>query len=125
MRPLTDKQLEISIARILRSRVLMAAIVVSAGGLFYLRNAFRPMPDYSHFHATESSLRTIIGILRGVSHIDAESVIQFGILILIATPIMRVVLCIVGFARQQDRLYIAISTIVFIVLMLSFFRGGR
>src|SRR6202042_316187 len=59
------------------------------------------------------------------SHIDAESVIQFGILILIATPIMRVVLCIVGFARQQDRLYIAISTTVFIVLMFSFFCGGR
>jgi uncharacterized membrane protein len=125
MRPLTDKQLEISIARILRIGVLMAAIVVSTGGLIYLRNASRPMPDYSHFHATEPSLRTIVGILRGVSHIDAGSVIQFGILILIATPIMRVVLCIVGFARQQDKLYIAISTTVFIVLMFSFFRGGR
>jgi uncharacterized membrane protein len=125
MRPLTDKQLEISIARILRIGVLTAAIVVSAGGLFYLRNASTPMPDYSHFHATEPSLRTIVGILSGVSHMDAGSVIQFGILILIATPIMRVVLCIVGFARQQDRLYIAISTTVFIVLMFSFFRGGR
>jgi uncharacterized membrane protein len=125
MKPLTDKRLEISIARMLRIGVLISATVVSAGGLLYLRNASKPRPDYSHFHAVQPSLRTIADILRSVSHIDPESVIQLGILILIATPIMRVALCVLGFSQQRDKLYIAVSTSVFIILIYSFFRGGR
>jgi uncharacterized membrane protein len=125
MKPMTDKRLEISIARMLRIGILMSATVVSTGGLLYLRNASSPRPDYSHFRAAQPSLRTVADILHGVSRIDPESVIQLGILILIATPIMRVGLCIVGFGRQGDKLYIAISTSVFIILMYSLFRGGR
>jgi uncharacterized membrane protein len=43
-------------------------------------------------YCSQASLRTITGILHGVPRIDPESVIQPGILILIATPIVRVAL---------------------------------
>jgi uncharacterized membrane protein len=125
MKPLTDKQLEISIAWLLGIGVLISATVVSAGGLLYLRDASRPCPDYSHFHSVQPSLRTTADILRGASRIESESLIQFGILILIATPIMRVALCIVGFGQQRDKLYIAISTSVFLILVYSLLHGGK
>jgi uncharacterized membrane protein len=125
MKPPTDTRLEISIARMLRIGVGISATIVSVGGLLYLRAASREMSDYSRFSAAQASLRTITGILHGASHVEAESVIELGILVLIATPIMRVALRIVGFARQRDRLYIAVSTSVFIIPIYSFFRGGR
>jgi uncharacterized membrane protein len=125
MTPPTDKQLESAIANMLRFGVIIAAVVVVVGGLIYLRNPLIARPDYSHFHAAPTTLRTIAGVLHGVSRLDARSVIQLGILLLIATPVTRVIFCIVGFSRQGDRLYIGVSTTVLIILTYSLFRGGR
>ena len=125
MAPITDKQLESAIANMLRFGVVLAAIVVFIGALMYLHHPLMAPPDYSHFHATPTSLRTAAGVLRGALQLDAKSVIQLGILILIATPVARVVFCIIGFARQRDGLYIGVSTTVLIILTYSLFRGGR
>jgi uncharacterized membrane protein len=38
---------------------------------------------------------------------------------LIATPVARVVFCVVGFARQRDRLYVLISSVVLVILVYS------
>jgi len=91
----------------------------------YLHHPSTTLPDYSHFHATPTPLRTVSGVLRGVWQLDAKSVIQLGILILIATPVARVIVCIIGFSRQRDRIYIAVSTTVLIILTYSLFQGGR
>ena len=85
----------------------------------------RTAPKYSHFHSESTSLQRIEGVLRGAVHLDANSVIQLGLLFLIATPVARVAFCVVGFARQQDRLYIVISSSVFVILIYSLIQGGR
>jgi uncharacterized membrane protein len=72
-----------------------------------------------------TELNTVAGVLHGVLRLDAKSVIQLGILFLIATPVVRVVFCIIGFTRQRDVLYIGVSTTVLIILTYSLFRGGR
>ncbi len=51
--------------------------------------------------------------------------IQLGILLLIATPVVRVVFCVVGFARQRDRLYVAVRTLVLAILIYSLMSGNR
>jgi len=123
--PITDKQLESAIANMLRFGVVLAAIVVFIGALMYLHHPLMAPPDYSHFHAMPTDLNTVAGVLRGVLRLDAKSVIQLGILFLIATPVARVVFCIIGFTRQRDGLYIGVSTTVLIILTYSLFRGGR
>jgi uncharacterized membrane protein len=125
MAPITDKQLESAIADMLRFGVILAAIVVFVGGAIYLHHPSIALPDYSHFRATAPSLRTVAGVLRGVLQLDAKSVIQLGILILIATPVARVIFCVIGFSRRRDRLYIGVSMTVLIILIYSLFRGGR
>jgi uncharacterized membrane protein len=42
-----------------------------------------------------------------------------GVILLIATPIARVVFAVVGFALERDRLYVAVSLTVLAVLMAS------
>jgi uncharacterized membrane protein len=125
MAPITDKQLESAIADMLRFGVVLAAIVVFLGGGIYLRHPSIAPQDYSHFRATLPSLCTAAGALRGALQLDAKSVIQLGILILIATPVARVIFCVIGFFRQRDGLYIGVSMTVFIILIYSLFRGGR
>jgi uncharacterized membrane protein len=44
--------------------------------------------------------------------------------LLIATPIVRVFLSIVGFAIERDRLYVVFTVIVLIVLLYSFLGSG-
>lgn len=116
---LTDERLEIAIGRMLQTGVLLAAAVVLAGGLMYLAHASGSRPDYSHFHGVADSLRHPVGIWHGVLRGDAESVIQLGLLILIATPVARVMLAGVGFLMERDQLYFWVSAIVLAVLLYS------
>jgi uncharacterized membrane protein len=119
----TDQELDISVAGMLRFGVGLAAVVVLAGGLLSLRHPGAMMPDYAHFHAADASLRTVAGVVHGAMQISARSIIQLGLLLLIATPIARVVFCVVGFARQRDRLYVAISSVVLLILIYSLVKG--
>jgi uncharacterized membrane protein len=66
-----------------------------------------------------------MGIVQGAVNFTPKSVIQLGLLVLIATPVARVILCIVGFARQRNVLYVAVSTIVLLILGLSFLKAGQ
>lgn len=115
----SDESLEIAIGRMLQSGVLLAAAVVFVGGILYLFHASGPRPDYSHFRGVPVALRTPSGIWHGVLHGDAESVIQFGLLLLIATPVMRVILAGVGFLMEHDWLYFWVSATVLAVLLYS------
>ncbi len=119
----TDKEMEIEIGSMLRGGVTLSAIVVLLGGVLYLYGA-SGIPDYQHFHATADPLHRISGVARGVARLDAESVIQLGILLLIATPILRVGFCVVGFARQRNLLYVGVSALVLLILIYSLARGG-
>jgi uncharacterized membrane protein len=122
MAALTDKEMEIEIGLMLRIGVSISAAVVLLGGVLYL---FRetPLPDYAHFRADR--LTTVASVFHGVARLDASSVIQLGILLLIATPVVRVVFCVVGFARQRDRLYVAVSALVLAILIYSLVSGNR
>jgi uncharacterized membrane protein len=116
---LTDKQMESSIATMLLAGVTLSAILVFFGGILYVLHAPKTVPNYGHFSGESTTLRSISGVLRGAIHLDAKSVIELGVLFLIATPIIRVAFCVVGFARQRDRLYVVISASVFVILIYS------
>jgi uncharacterized membrane protein len=118
-----DKEhgLETAMGRMLQAGVTVAAMVVLLGGILYLLQFGGSTPDYQHFHGAPAALETIRGITAGAEQIDARSVIGLGILLLIATPVCRVIFGVVGFAILRDRLYTAVSTIVLLILLFSFF----
>jgi len=116
--------METEIGLMLRIGVTLSAAVVFVGGILFLRTE-KTLPDYAHFHATGKQLGTIIGVIHGVARFDSSSVIQLGILLLIATPVVRVALCVIGFARQRNRLYVGVSALVLVILTYSLFSGAR
>ncbi len=120
MRRLTDEKLELAVGRTLQAGVLLAATVVLIGAILYLIHApVGPRTDYSHFHPVAHHLRTPGGIWQGVMHGDAASVIQLGLLLLVATPVVRVMLAGVGFLLEKDQLYVWVSAVVLAVLLYS------
>jgi uncharacterized membrane protein len=63
-------------------------------------------------------------VLQSVMHGRGRGLIQLGLLFLIATPIARVCLSVVGFSIERDRLYIVCTLIVLAILLYSFVGSG-
>ena len=116
---MTDQRIEIMVGRLLRGGVLTSALIVLAGGIWWLAEAGRSLPSYHRFHGVSGDLRQVGGLLASLAHPRADAVIQLGLLLLIATPVARVALALVGFALEGDRIYAAITLVVLAVLVYS------
>jgi uncharacterized membrane protein len=119
--PWTDKRIETWVGVFLRTGVLLAAAIVLTGGILYLAQNHGPRPDYQHFHGEPGQFTHVTAILHGVVALNPESIIMLGLLVLIATPVARVGMCIFGFLFERDRLYVVVSTIVLLILLYSLF----
>jgi uncharacterized membrane protein len=119
-----DKRLETIIGYTLRLGVLAAAALVLAGGVYYLsENAFTPA-DYHTFHPAAKSSLDLSGIVRNAAALNSLGIIQLGLLVLIATPIVRVILSVIAFVLERDFLYAVVTSIVLAVLLYSFLLQG-
>ena len=115
-----EHSLELAMGRMLQIGVTVAALIVFAGGVMYLAQNGGSMRDYEHFHATTPAMTTVAGIVLSAAHLDPRGIMGVGILLLIATPVCRVLLGVVGFALLRDKLYTLVSLIVLAVLVFSF-----
>lgn len=116
---MTEQRLEMLIGNLLRTGVLLSAAVVALGAAFYLGQHRSQPVSYAQFKGEQPELRTIVGIMQSARHGNSEGLMQFGLLLLIATPIARVVLAVVGFYLERDHLYVLISLIVLSILGFS------
>lgn len=120
----TDASIERMVSVLLRTGVLISGCVVLAGGLYYLVRHGADTPDYRTFRGEPNIDRMVSAIVKGVIALRARSIIQLGILLLIATPIARVALCLAGFALERDRTYVVITAIVLAILLFSVLSGA-
>ena len=117
----SDEKVEKIIGNLLASGVFLSAIVVLCGGVIYLAHYGSSMANYHTFNGEPDHLKSIRGILGYAFAGHARGLIQLGLLILIATPVTRVAFSIFGFAAQGDRLYVAFTLAVLVILLGSLF----
>jgi len=115
----TDELLEQMLGNLLRGGVSLAAGVVAVGGVLYLIRYGANSPNYHVFHGEPADLRGVSGILTDVMSLHRRALIQLGLLLLIATPVARVVFSVFAFAKQRDYTYVIITLIVLGVLIYS------
>jgi len=120
----TDERVELIVGNLLRAGVTIAASVVALGGTIFLIRHGRELPHYHVFVGEPTRLRTVGGILSGAMTLRGSEIIQFGLLLLIATPVARVAFSVVAFALERDRLYVVITLAVLGILLFSL-AGGR
>jgi uncharacterized membrane protein len=115
----SDQSIENIIGAMLRVGVVVSSAFVLGGGIWYLLRSGEERPAYGTFHGEPAALRSITGIIHGAVALDPRFWIQLGLLLLIATPVARVVFSIGAFAAQRDRTYVVITLIVAAILFYS------
>ena len=116
-----DQRVEDIIAHLLRAGVLAAALVVIAGAVLYLGGAPRAQVGYRTFHGEPGALTSVTGVVKTAFSGQARGIMQLGLLLLIATPIVRVAFSVFAFAEERDRMYVLFTLIVLGVLLYSLF----
>lgn len=103
----TEEQIEIRIGTVLKWGVGVATAVMLIGAAVYLFHNGSAKPDYKTF--------------RSMKQPEGSGPIHLAILLIIATPVSRVIYAAYAFARRRDWLYALISTIVLVLLLIAIF----
>jgi uncharacterized membrane protein len=114
-----DQSMERIISILLRTGVILSAVIVLLGGACYLARHGNELPNYHVFEGAPEEYRSVRAIVHAMGPSNCRAIIQFGLLLLIATPIGRVAFSLVGFALERDRTYVVLTTIVLAVLIYS------
>jgi uncharacterized membrane protein len=113
----TDRQIDITISVVLRVGVTLAAALVIVGGVLYLIHNGHSIPEDHVFRGEPADLRQVPGVLHELLALQGRGIIQFGILLLILTPVARVAFSVFAFWQQRDRLYVTVTLIVLAILV--------
>lgn len=110
------EEMEIIISNFLRIGVMTSAIIVFIGLLMFLITG-KSGYSGSYFPSTPTE------IFKGVMLLKSYAIILTGLMILVLTPVFRVGVSILVFIKEKDSLYVKITSIVFIILLISFAIG--
>ena len=119
----TDEEFDVRLAKILRGGVLTSAMVVLIGGIVYLARHGGEATEYHVFPSESESLRSLRALFSLTTILSGRGLIQLGLLLLIATPVARVMFSIVGFVRGRDWLYVGVTLTVLILITYSLAAG--
>jgi len=117
-----DKDMQLVIGWLLRLGVIISVAIVIIGGMIYLIRHGHATAGYTTFNGVPDFIYPP-GIITGVLDFKARAIIQAGIILLIATPVLRVIFSAIGFFREKDHLYTAISLLVLLIIIGSMLSG--
>ncbi len=114
-----DDAIERLLARLLQAGVLLSTLLVVAGGIVFLIHHGTAIPEYSRFAGEPAELSSVTGIVRSAFRGDGRGLIQLGLLVLVATPVLRVAGSLAAFVVLRDRTYIVLTSVVLLLLASS------
>ena len=121
----SDEAVEHFLGRLLRAGVVVATALVLAGGAAHLIRYGTTYPSYGRFVGEPEDLSHPAGIVRAALQGRGRGLIQFGLLVLVATPVLRVASSLVAFLLQRDRTYVGLTAFVLLLLLASLAGVGR
>ncbi len=123
---------ELFIARLLRWGVILSFTIVGIGIVLVLVTGWTgyqsirldDLNSIIQFHPDHPDYpNTINDVVAGIVAFKPYALISFGLLVLIAIPVMRVAVSVVAFFVERDWTYVLITAFVLGVLILSFMLG--
>lgn len=122
-----DEKLQLLISYTLRAGVFSASALGLLGGILFF-SAHPDLRDFRIFAGATMPFTSPVQILHQAFGQQPESldlrglsIVQTGILMLLLTPVIRVVFSVFGFALERDRVYVAITCIVLLTLTVSMY----
>ena len=125
--PAKVRAVELLISRLLRVGVVTSLSVVVLGSVL----SFVHHPDYLTSHRSLQRLTTPgaafpskpAEVIDGLLHLRGQAVVVLGLFLLVATPVLRVAVSILGFVYERDRTFVLVTSLVLALLILSFILG--
>ena len=128
---------EIIVGRILRAGVILSFTLVVIGTIVsFVSSADHPTRETlelikSHGAASETVVAaptphfpsSLTDIFRDSLSLRGPAIVMLGIVVLVATPVIRVAASIVLFAIEGDRFYVATTTLVLVMLIICLLVG--
>ncbi|HLY13293.1 MAG TPA: DUF1634 domain-containing protein [Candidatus Limnocylindrales bacterium] len=116
-RTMTAERFRTWVSTVLTTGVVLSAALVAigfAGALFVGWSGSLTGGPPSSADSTDFS-----NVLAGLSAARPIAIAQAGLLVLLATPVIRVAVSLVAFGLERDRLYAAITAAVLALLLVS------
>jgi len=107
---------------VLRLGVIVSMTVVIFGGVIYLYRHGSEIPNHAKF-LPQPDFVQLNGLVQGIIDLHGRSIIAAGIILLIATPILRIIFSTISFVIEKDRLYVFISLLVLVIIFFSALNG--
>jgi len=129
----TSRRLTRPVSGVLRVGVVTSACVIAAGTVVTFLSAAsrasarRSVPQLRRgiLHPAGVYLpHTLAAVVKGVGQGNGPALVMLGFLLLIATPVLRVIVSAIGFTLEKDRRFVLITLVVLAVLIGSFAVGS-
>jgi uncharacterized membrane protein len=121
-------RVELIISNLLRIGVTSSLAIIVIGTIITFVHHPTFLRSHDDFHRLTTPgvaefPHTMGSVISGVAHGQGQSIVALGLLLLISTPVVRVGVSIFAFVYQHDSIFVVITTIVFLLLILSFVLG--
>ena len=121
--PGKEQSIELFISNLLRVCVALTVAIVGIGAALFLPGQLSHVAAYSHFVGVPAGLNSVTGILQAALSGDGKAIVQSGLLLLILTPLLRVLFSVLAFLFERDHLYVVITLVVLGLLTFSLAGG--
>jgi len=121
-KPFTDVDLNRSVGNLLRLGVILSVVTSLVGFVKLFTEGF-VMPKYKMLEMGDSSEKVWGSFWNSLCKGEGMAIIQLGILLLILTPLVRIIFALIGYLKEKDYTYVIISLIVLAIMTVSFLTG--
>lgn len=111
-----DSSIHRFMTEFLRALTVVAGLIILLGGILLLLHQGNIQTNFHTFAGEPASLKAVPQVVGSAFHGEALDIVQMGILLLIATPVLRVLFVGIGYLIERDLLYVSVALIVLAVL---------
>jgi len=119
----TDVDLNRSVGNLLRLGVILSVATSLIGFIKLFTEGFKMPKKYTSLDMGSSSEKVWGMFWNSLCKGEGMAIIQLGILLLIFTPLVRIIFALIGYLKEKDYVYVVISSIVLAIMAISFFTG--
>ena len=120
-------KVELAISNILRGGVILSLFLITCGtALSFTHHTEYMFTNGDTARLTSSKTvfpHTLRDTIAGVREEHGQAIVVVGLLVLIATPVIRVGVSIIAFVLERDAIFVVLTVLVFGLLLVSFFLG--
>jgi uncharacterized membrane protein len=108
-------KLNLTVSRVLACGLASAIVLLLTGSVLAFSGCGPSVP----------SATSISDIPRALGALEPGGFLDLGLLVLLATPVARVIALVIGFARRRSWMFCSLSVFVLAILALSAYLGLR